>query len=408
MLVGLTRDNVPGVATYGWVMAAAALMAAGCSSESSPPAGEADASTATVAVPTEPESVRLAAQMAEGTDALRVLLPEHGVWRVDGERLLSRGWVAETSTLSHIGARIPQRAGGSFEVGLGQDARYRLHLSPEGANRDSTSVEHEGRVLYAGAYPSADVIVASNEDVFEAFVVMKDKDAPHEFTWRVDRSGGLARVSEEPTRSLLFSTAEGRDMLRFGALWAIDAEGVRREPTLTWDGTRVKISVDVEGLAYPILLDSFLEPPIWKKLSVTGPSARRGAAMAADHFGSDKIVLFGGQRGTGLPLVYLADTWEWANGAWTQTAVAPALAPSARAYASMAAATTGVLLFGGANGSSVSGETWVYASGAWTKKTPGSPPPARYGAAMAFSTSGALLYGGLPSATGSPLNDTWI
>ena len=79
-----------------------------------------------------------------------------------------------------------------------------------------------------------------------------------------------------------------------------------------------------------------------------------------------------GVRGT----TPLNDTWEWNGTAWTQKS--PATSPSARYYFAMADEGNGkILLFGGQNGSGLLGDTWEWNGTTWTQKSPAHAPAAR-------------------------------
>jgi len=91
----------------------------------------------------------------------------------------------------------------------------------------------------------------------------------------------------------------------------------------------------------------------------------------------------------------------------------PGQAPSARCCSGLIydGATRSTLLFGGANGASILGDTWIW-RGAWQQMFPTASPSPRQGLAMAFdeATGTIVLFGGSVSAPltlGSSLGDTW-
>ena len=160
----------------------------------------------------------------------------------------------------------------------------------------------------------------------------------------------------------------------------------------------------------------------WTETNTTGhnstntPAARYLHAMAATPSG---VLLFGGYNGT----TYLNDTWLFntATNSWSQRTTSPT--PQTRKAHAMAAtpstATSSgdVLLFGGYSTSypNYLNDTWFFdtSAGSWSQLTTSSTPPARYGHAMAATPSGVLLFGGLresayPSYPYPYLNDTWL
>lgn len=140
----------------------------------------------------------------------------------------------------------------------------------------------------------------------------------------------------------------------------------------------------------------------------TSPPARWGAVSlfdSADGF----VLLFGGRNSTAL----LGDTWEFHAGVWGPAPDLKGIAPSPRAFASVAAdpKTGGVLLFGGVTPSGTSlGDTWLFSGGHWkdlTSSLTTSPPP-RHSAAFATdpTRSSAILFGGSGDCGGF-CGDTW-
>jgi hypothetical protein len=94
---------------------------------------------------------------------------------------------------------------------------------------------------------------------------------------------------------------------------------------------------------------------------------------------------------------------------WSQ--LNPMTSPSGRALASIAydPATSQLLLFGGAVGSSTSAnDTWLWTGTTWSQLHPVTSPPARGGAPLTYdaATGQLLLFGGASSG-GVNLNDTW-
>ena len=114
---------------------------------------------------------------------------------------------------------------------------------------------------------------------------------------------------------------------------------------------------------------------------------------------TSQLVLFGGAGDSGI----LADTWTWDGSTWTQQS--PATSPPALYYASMAydAATSQLVLFGGADQTGLSAQTWTWDGSTWTQQAPAVSPPARQFASMAYdaATGQLILFGGYTQ------NDTW-
>ncbi|HUU84086.1 MAG TPA: thrombospondin type 3 repeat-containing protein [Phycisphaerae bacterium] len=139
------------------------------------------------------------------------------------------------------------------------------------------------------------------------------------------------------------------------------------------------------------------------------PSPRRAHAMAY-HENDGVIVLYGGVSSP-YPWTYLDDTWEWDcnNPGWT---LRPVTGPPAREGHGMAYhGDTGIVMYGGVNGSTLYNDTWTYDGGTWTQLAPPASTiePARAWVSMGFDeVRGRLvLLGGNPDGVGSAVNDTW-
>ena len=130
----------------------------------------------------------------------------------------------------------------------------------------------------------------------------------------------------------------------------------------------------------------------WTLMLTSGPPARDSAAMAAIN---GKVVLFGGENGSAGS--GFGDTWTFDGTTWTQVPTAPPadLAPA------MATLGDQIVLSG-------YGDTWTFDGATWTQIST-SGPPARQWASMAALSGGVVLFGGLGSEGGSApdLGDTW-
>jgi hypothetical protein len=120
------------------------------------------------------------------------------------------------------------------------------------------------------------------------------------------------------------------------------------------------------------------------------------------------VVLFGGYDGSSV----LGDTWVWNGSTWSK--LTPSAAPSARESAAMVfdQASGQLLLFGGivpvANApSTFFNDTWVWTGATWQQLQPASSPPARGFASIAYdaTSKNVVLFGG--ASQGSYLGDTW-
>ena len=153
----------------------------------------------------------------------------------------------------------------------------------------------------------------------------------------------------------------------------------------------------------------------WGQLEGPGATAVAGGGFASDPIG-DEAVLFGGANGSSLS----ANTEAYNESTNTWSRLTPPAGPSARAdfaFASNVTARTAVLFGGIVNGTDLQPDnsTWIYSftQQTWTNVTLGTAPPAREDAAFAIDpTSGfAFLFGGWnrdfgPTSTVT-YNDLW-
>lgn len=157
----------------------------------------------------------------------------------------------------------------------------------------------------------------------------------------------------------------------------------------------------------------------WTPVAATGPSARKGHAMAPDGIGG--VLLFGGHDldfSSPIPSIRpLGDTWRFANGAWTQLATP---GPGPRFDLAMTGLyPTGCILFGGRNAVPDDlADTWFFdaSTGSWSQLpfAPGTHPSARSGHCLAMDTARVevVLFGGASQpfdyANSRPGVRTWL
>jgi hypothetical protein len=142
------------------------------------------------------------------------------------------------------------------------------------------------------------------------------------------------------------------------------------------------------------------------------PDGRNGFDLAQIE-GTDKVLLFGGWRFTGIS----NDTWYYDLSDNNWTAVQTPISPSSRGDQRMVTVHNDdkVVLFGGRETSVYKNDTWVFdlSDKTWTEKTPSKPsannnPMIRFGHAMAsfWGTDKAVLFSGKFGTLTH--NDLWI
>lgn len=149
---------------------------------------------------------------------------------------------------------------------------------------------------------------------------------------------------------------------------------------------------------------------IWTNMTpgqTTHPSARQTHAMAYDSH-SDRVILFGGETGSGV--ILFGDTWAYDFNSNTWTNLSPIIRPTNRSVHAMAydSESDCIMLFGGNDGHFMA-DTWAYnyVNNTWTRMLPATYPSHRTSAVMAYDSESdrTVLFGGrsVPNFE----NDTW-
>jgi cysteine-rich repeat protein len=202
-------------------------------------------------------------------------------------------------------------------------------------------------------------------------------------------SDELWELSGTTWRQLASTQASGPAFLLDGVSYGSDLE----HGMVTWAGTSLN---GVTNLMFDYDYDVDWQPYVIPDPGV----APRATSLAYDP---DRVrtVLFGGTGNA-------ADTYEWDGRRWTHHVVA---GPPGRVAHAMAfdGVSHRVLLFGGANATTVFDDTWAWDGTTWTNVTPlVSSPPRRRAAAVAYDSARqrVVLFGGL-DANDVALRDTW-
>ncbi len=234
-----------------------------------------------------------------------------------------------------------------------------------------------------------------------------------------ERSGALLAYDLPGTRTLLFGGNWSNEF------WAY-ANGTWTQLTpAVLPGPRSRAALAVDTLLGQIVLyggdtqqSQFAADETWiwdgtnwslANLTVT-PGGIAKHCMAFDY-ARQTTVLFGGRRNSWASFQVLAETWQFANGAWSQAT--PATSPPARAEAAMCyvPAIGKLLLFGGHDGNDVPfDDTWTFDGVDWTQinTTGPRPSPRAYARMEHVLTRGiAVLMGGRHTQTMAIANDTW-
>jgi len=167
------------------------------------------------------------------------------------------------------------------------------------------------------------------------------------------------------------------------------------------NGTFDNLTIERDGLEAKLLLSNF--SGVWtEKYPLEYPNARHNHLLSS-LWNTDKVILFGGSNYTSQSgNNFFNDTWEYnlTNNNWVKidTFNKPPISEFDNAMAYVWG-TDNIVLFGGQKGGYYYDETWVfdYSDKSWTKKTPVAKSGARCRHRMAsiWGTDKVLLYGGV-------------
>jgi N-acetylneuraminic acid mutarotase len=157
----------------------------------------------------------------------------------------------------------------------------------------------------------------------------------------------------------------------------------------------------VQGCGSRTGLDTGVTPITPGQASEAGPNT----ILDAQATGNEGAIMFGGANGT----VVFGDTWIWSDSSWKQAE--PAQSPSARVGAAAATWKSMVLLFGGANPGATMppdtfNDTWLWDGTSWTPQHPPRSPSIRDSASTSPLGAGVVLFGG--QWQGNRYGDTWV
>jgi galactose oxidase-like protein/Kelch motif protein len=148
----------------------------------------------------------------------------------------------------------------------------------------------------------------------------------------------------------------------------------------------------------------------WSHLTDDGPAPRAHHAMVGST-DEGRVLIYGGLDNSQV----FDDQWSWDGSAWEDQGDQPGgSGPGSRSHHGLAAGPDGLVLFGGATGTStfdsLLGDTWIESESiGWVVVANEGPVPSPRGMpAFGYDVARDLfvLYGGF-DADGNPLSDTW-
>lgn len=262
--------------------------------------------------------------------------------------------------------------------------------------RFSTAAPSTGRLFYPAAYDSVDVVHVAAAARTEELLYLRDERAPRVFEYEIVEMRGVRELElvDGAIRFVGDRAGEGANRrsnpsIQIDKPWVLDANGVRSEAAARWTiekddapTARIRLTVDAEGLAFPLLVDP--------TFSLTGSMLAARGYHSATLLPSGKVLVAGGHSGSGY--LDTAELYDPVTGTFTATGPLD----SARASHTATLLQNGnVLIAGGWDGTNFldSAELYDPATGAFTAT--GSMSGARgYHTATRLQNGKVLLTGG--------------
>lgn len=164
-------------------------------------------------------------------------------------RIVSAGWRStKEKRFEDLGARLPDAANEELEVGLSRFELLRLRVRLTNARVSAATVD-QGRVIYPNALEHTDRVIVSARDSLEELLVLRDAEAPREFTWTLDLPESLriapAQRSED---GFMVADARGRAVLHMPQPVAWDGEGREVPLDTVWSDAPRTLRLTLRGV----------------------------------------------------------------------------------------------------------------------------------------------------------------
>ncbi|MFI5301928.1 MAG: hypothetical protein ACHREM_27885, partial [Polyangiales bacterium] len=159
-------------------------------------------------------------------------------------------------------ARGDAWADAPLTLGVGGHQSWKSGWSLVGAAHVAAAIDG-GRVVYANALASSDVVVAASDSMLETFVVERDAAGPRELRFHIARSPSVVGYQVEPSGAIALVDAEHLAVVRVSPAFAIDAAGKRVAVPMRMERDDLVLTLDPKGLVYPIVVDPAVTTAVW-------------------------------------------------------------------------------------------------------------------------------------------------
>ena len=154
---------------------------------------------------------------------------------------------------------IAKESRGSVELrrsDKGSSEALRVGL-PRGAKKKNAVLAQDGTVTYQETFVSTDVAVQAFADGVRIQTILRDGNAPSEFSYPLVMPAGAKIVAGEDGSLAVFDS-RGNLKGGFSPPWARDSKGLSLPTQYAVRGASVVQVVDHRGAAYPVVADPYL------------------------------------------------------------------------------------------------------------------------------------------------------
>lgn len=187
-------------------------------------------------------------------------------------------------------------------------ADQRIALRPINAH-GSIGEAANGTLIYQQPYPSVDALEVPGFERSEEFLLLRDARAPLVYDYEIVEMHGVSAVVIDGG-VIRFQSDRVARVFQIDAPWIVDATGHRSDRNARWTligNTIVRLTVNAEGLDYPIVVDP--------SFSFTGNLTTERRDHSATLLLNGKVLLAGGN---GLDLT--SELYDPANGTFSRSA----------------------------------------------------------------------------------------
>jgi hypothetical protein len=317
----------------------------------------------------------------------------------------ARGWHAVPTSAAHwisagaseLDVTLPFDARGATRIELRGRSDFWLEVRALDVG-ESVGVPVAGALMFRNAAATLDVVYVAERQRVEELRVLRSSGAPKTARYALELGPGVATLTMREGRIEL-RDRDGQLRIASAPMFAIDANGVRREVLATLNERTLTTTIDTAGLTYPIVVD-----PVW---AAAGGMKTGRVEHAASVIG-DKVLISGGSLAGNEP-VSTAEIYDRITNTWTETG---AMATKRTRHGSVVLPSGKVLVVGGLSTTSSfskmsSAELFDPANGTWSAAP--SAPNAREFAYTALLSNGKVLVAGHGSKADlyDPDSNTW-